>query len=178
MSCATSLPAPSASRRASTRSETILWPTLATLLPHYPDIKMEIIIDYGLTDIVAGHYDAGVRLGEQIAKDMIAVRIGPDMRMAVVGAPSYFETHPRPKQPQDLTQHDCINLRLPTYGSVYAWEFEKNGREVKVHVEGQLVFNNLALRLNAALAGLGLAYLPEDQVLTHIAAGRLIRVLA
>jgi len=156
----------------------ILWPTLATLLPHYPDVKMEIVIDYGLTDIVAGHYDAGVRLGEQVAKDMIAVRIGPDMRMAVVGAPSYFEAHSRPKQPQDLTQHDCIGLRLPTYGSIYAWEFEKNGREVKVHVEGRLVFNNLALRLNAAMAGLGLAYLPEDQVLTHIAAGRLIRVLA
>ena len=139
---------------------------------------MEIVIDYGLTDIVAEHYDAGVRLGEQIAKDMIAVRIGPDMRMAVVGAPSYFETHPRPKQPQDLTQHSCINQRLPTYGSVYAWEFEKNGREMKVHTDGQLVFNNLALRLNAAMAGLGLAYLPEDQVLTYIAAGRLIRVLA
>ena len=132
-------------------ADTILWPILATFLPHYPDIKMEIVIDYGLTDIVAGHYDAGVRLGEQIAKDMIAVRIGPDMRMAIVGAPSYFETHARPKQPQDLTQHDCINLRLPTYGSVYAWEFEKGGRDVKVHVEGKLVFNNLALRLNAAL---------------------------
>jgi len=158
-------------------ADTILWPTLATLLPHYPDIKMEIVIDYGLTDIVAGHYDAGVRLGEQIAKDMIAVRIGPDMRMAVVGAPSYFEAHPRPKQPQDLTQHDCIGLRLPTYGNVYAWEFEKNGREVNVHVEGRLVFNNLALRLSAAMAGLGLAYLPEDQVLSHIAAGRLVRVL-
>jgi DNA-binding transcriptional LysR family regulator len=159
-------------------AQTILWPSLATLLPNYPDIKMEIVIDYGLTDIVAGHYDAGVRLGEQVAKDMIAVCIGPDMRMAVVGAPSYFETHPRPKQPQDLTQHDCINLRLPTYGNVYAWEFEKNGRELKVHVEGQLVFNNLALRLNAAMAGLGLAYLPEDQVVTYVAAGRLIRVLA
>ena len=156
----------------------ILWPTLATLLPHYPDIKLEIVIDYGLTDIVAEHYDAGVRLGEQIAKDMVAVRIGPDMRMAVVGAPSYFETHSRPKQPRDLTQHNCIGLRLPTYGSVYAWEFEKNGREVKVHVDGQLMFNNLALRLNAAQAGVGLAYLPEDQVLTHIAAGQLLRVLA
>jgi DNA-binding transcriptional LysR family regulator len=159
-------------------AQTILWPSLATLLPNYPDIKMEIVIDYGLTDIVAGHYDAGVRIGEQVAKDMIAVCIGPDMRMAVVGAPSYFETHPRPKQPQDLTQHDCINLRLPTYGNVYAWEFEKNNRELKVHVEGQLVFNNLALRLNAAMAGLGLAYLPEDQVVTYVAAGRLIRVLA
>jgi DNA-binding transcriptional LysR family regulator len=157
---------------------TILWPALETLLPHYPDIKMEIIIDYGLTDIVAEHYDAGVRLGEQVAKDMVALRIGPDMRMAVVGAPSYFATHPRPRQPQDLTQHDCINLRLPTYGSVYAWEFEKNGREIKVHVEGRLVFNNLALRLSAAQAGLGLAYLPEDQVRTLIASGRLVRVLA
>jgi DNA-binding transcriptional LysR family regulator len=159
-------------------AQMILWPTLAALLPHYPDIKLEIVVDYGLTDIVAEHYDAGVRPGEQIAKDMVAVRIGPDMRMAVVGAPSYFETHSRPKQPRDLTQHNCIGLRLPTYGSVYAWEFEKNGREVKVHVDGQLMFNNLALRLNAAMAGLGLAYLPEDQVLTHIAAGRLIRVLA
>jgi len=159
-------------------ADTILWPALATLLPQYPDIKMEIVIDYGLTDIVAGHYDAGVRLGEQIAKDMIAVRIGPDMRMAVVGAPAYFERHPRPRHPQDLMRHVCVNLRLPTYGSVYIWEFEKNGREVKVHVEGQLVFNNLALRLNAAMAGLALAYVPEDQVLTHIAGGRLIRVLS
>ena len=157
--------------------DALLLPKLAKLLRDYPDIHVELIVDYGLTDIVAGHYDAGVRLGEQIAKDMIAVRIGPDMRMAVVAAPSYFETHPRPKQPQDLTQHDCINLRLPTHGNVYAWEFEKNGREQKVHVEGRLVFNNLALRLNAATAGLGLAYLPEDQVLAHVAAGRLIRVL-
>ena len=138
---------------------------------------MEIIVDYGLTDIVAERYDAGVRLGEQVAKDMIAVRIGPDMRMAVVGAPSYFARRPRPKKPQDLTAHDCINLRLPTYGGLYAWEFEKRGRELKVRVEGQLVFNNIALRLNAALAGFGLAYLPEDQVQTHLADGRLIRVL-
>jgi DNA-binding transcriptional LysR family regulator len=156
----------------------ILSPALAKLLPHYPDIKVEIIIDYGLTDIVAEHYDAGVRLGEQVAKDMIAVRIGSDMRMAVVGAPSYFARRPQPKRPQDLTAHDCINLRLPTYGGLYAWEFEKRGRELKVRVEDRLVFNNLALRLNAALAGLGLAYLPEDQVQTHLADGRLIRVLA
>ena len=136
-------------------AETILWPALAKLLPDYPDIKVEVIVDYGLTDIVAERYDAGVRLGEQVAKDMIAVRIGPDMRMAVVGAPSYFARRPRPKTPQDLTAHDCINLRLPTYGGLYAWEFEKRGRELKVRVEGQLVFNNIALRLNAALAGLG-----------------------
>ena len=159
-------------------AESILWPALGKLLPKYPDIKVELMIDYGLTDIVAERYDAGVRLGEQIAKDMIAVRIGPDMRMAVVGAPSYFTRRPKPKRPQDLTAHTCINLRLPTYGSVYAWEFEKNGREMKVHVEGQLVFNNLALRVKAALSGCGLACLPEDQVRTHILDGRLIRVLA
>ena len=106
-------------------AEAILWPALAKFLPDYPDIKVEIVVDYGLTDIVAERYDAGVRLGEQVAKDMIAVRIGPDMRMAVVGAPSYFARRPRPKTPQDLTAHDCINLRLPTYGGLYAWEFEK-----------------------------------------------------
>jgi DNA-binding transcriptional LysR family regulator len=158
-------------------AEAILWPALAALLPRYPDIKVELIIDYGLTDIVAQRYDAGVRLGEQVAKDMIAVRIGPDFCMAVVGAPSYFERKPRPKKPQDLTGHDCINIRLPTYGGIYAWEFEKRGHELKVRVDGQLVFNNLALRMNAALAGLGLAYLPEDQVERHVAEGRLIRVL-
>jgi DNA-binding transcriptional LysR family regulator len=151
---------------------------LAKLLPNYPDITVEIIIDYGLTDIVAERYDAGIRHGDIVAKDMIAVPIGPDMRMAVVGAPSYFATRKRPRMPQDLTVHDCINLRLPTYGGLYAWEFEKDGRELKVRVEGQLVFNNLGLRLNAALAGLGLAYVPEDRVQTHLASGALIRVLA
>jgi DNA-binding transcriptional LysR family regulator len=155
----------------------VLWPALTTLLPRYPDIKVELMIDYGLTDIVAERYDAGVRLGEQVAKDMIAVRIGPDFGMAVVAAPSYFERKPKPKKPQDLTAHDCINVRLPTYGGIYAWEFEKRGRELKVRVEGQLVFNNIALRLNAVLAGLGLAYLPEDQVAPYLADGRLIRVL-
>jgi len=159
-------------------AEAILWPALAKLLPRYPDIKVELVIDYGLTDIVAERYDAGVRLGEQVAKDMIAVRIGPDFRMAVVGAPSYFARRPRPKTPQELTAHDCINIRLPTYGGVYAWEFEKRGRGLKVRVDGQLVFNNTALRLKAALAGLGLAYLPDDQVEKHLADGRLIRVLA
>jgi DNA-binding transcriptional LysR family regulator len=158
-------------------AETILWPSLAKLLPRYPDIRVELIIDYGLTDIVAERYDAGVRLGEQVAKDMIAVRIGPDFRMAVVGAPSYFAGRPGPKAPQDLTAHDCINIRLPTHGGIYAWEFEKRGRALKVRVEGQLVFNNIALRVNAALAGLGLAYLPEDQVEEHLAEGRLVRVL-
>ena len=156
----------------------ILWPTLEKVLPDYPDIKVEIVIDYGLTDIVAERFDAGIRLGEQVAKDMIAVRIGPDMRMAVVGAPSYFEKRSRPRTPQDLTAHECINLRLPTYGGIYVWEFEKRGRELKVRLEGQLVVNSIALRLNAALAGFGLAYLPEDQVQAQLAEGRLIRVLA
>jgi len=159
-------------------AEAILWPALAKLLPRYPYIKVELIVDYGLTDIVAERYDAGVRIGEQVAKDMIAVRIGPDFRMAVVGAPSYFAGRPKPKHPQDLTAHDCINIRLPTYGGIYAWEFEKRGCALKVRVEGQWVFNNIALRANAALAGLGLAYLPEDQVREHVAEGRLVRVLA
>jgi DNA-binding transcriptional LysR family regulator len=157
---------------------TVLWPALARLLPDYPDIKVEIVIDYGLTDIVAERYDAGVRTGELVAKDMVAVRIGPDMRSAIVGAPSYFAARARPKTPQDLTAHACINLRLPTHGGLYAWEFEKGGREIRVRVEGQLVFNGTAPMLDAALAGLGLAYVPEDTVQTHIADGRLIRVLA
>jgi DNA-binding transcriptional LysR family regulator len=159
-------------------AETILWPALAKLLPDYPDVRVEAIVDYGLTDIVAERYDAGVRLGEQVARDMIAVRIGADMRMAVVGAPSYFTRRERPRTPQDLTDHACINIRLPTYGGLYVWEFEKGGRELKVRVEGQLVFNNIALRMKAALAGFGLAYLPEDQVQAHLADGRLVRVLA
>ncbi|MBX5167118.1 MULTISPECIES: LysR family transcriptional regulator [unclassified Rhizobium] len=155
----------------------VLWPALEKLLPDYPDIHVEIIVDYGLTDIVAERYDAGVRLGEQVAKDMIAVRIGPDMSMAVVGAPAYFDNRATPLTPQELTDHNCINLRLPTYGGVYAWEFEKDGHALRVRVEGQLVFNNIALRLNAVLAGLGLAYLPEDAVQAHFADGRLVRVL-
>ena len=156
---------------------TVLQPALATLLPRYPDIKVEIIVDYGLTDIVAGGYDAGVRLGEQVAKDMIAVRIGPDLRMAVVGSPSYFERHPVPRTPQDLTTHNCINSRLPTRGGLFPWDLERDGREVNVRVEGQLIFNNSALRLSSALDGLGLAYMPEDQAMPHIASGRLVRVL-
>ncbi|MGX1323794.1 DNA-binding transcriptional LysR family regulator [Bradyrhizobium sp. USDA 377] len=159
-------------------AQTILWPALAKLLPRYPDIKVELVVDYGLTDIVAERYDAGVRLGEQVAKDMIAVRIGPEMRMAVVGSPAYFAAHSKPKRPQDLTEHNCINLRLPTYGGIYAWEFEKRGRAMKVRVDGQLVFNTGLLRMNAVLAGLGLAYVPEDIVKREIADGRLIRVLA
>src|SRR2546430_3401788 len=159
-------------------ADSILVPKLAKLLRAYPDIKVEIIVDYGLTDIVAERYDAGVRNGEQVAKDMIAVRIGPDARMAVVGAPSYFKGRAEPKKPQDLIGHNCINLRLPTHGGLYAWEFEKANRELKVRVEGQFTFNSTGPMLNAALAGLGLAYVPEGLVQPHIAKGRLTRVLA
>ncbi|MEK1887010.1 MAG: LysR family transcriptional regulator [Phyllobacterium sp.] len=155
----------------------VLQPALKRFLPEHPDVNVEIIVDYGLTDIVAEGYDAGVRMGEQVAKDMIAVRIGPEMRMAVVGSPSYFEKYPIPQNPQDLTAHRCINMRLPTYGGLFPWGLEKDGREVKVRGDGQLVFNNLGLRLNSALDGLGITYVPEDQVLPHIAAGHLIRVL-
>lgn len=159
-------------------ADTILLPKLAKFLPRYPDIKVEVSIDDRLVDIVAERFDAGVRDGELVAKDMIAARIGPDMRMAVVGAPGYFAKHPLPKKPQDLTEHHCINLRLPTRGSLYAWEFEKGRRKLNVRVEGQVVFNRPAQMLNAALAGMGLAYLLEDVVRRHIAAGRLKRVLA
>ena len=158
-------------------ADAILLPKLAKLLRAYPDIKVEIIIDYGLTDIVTQRYDAGVRSGEQVAKDMIAVRIGPDMRMAVVGAPAYFRKRPEPKRPQDLIGHNCINLRLPTHGGLYAWEFEKAGRELKVRVEGQLTFNATAQMLNAALSGLGLTYVPEGLAQPHIVKRRLKRVL-
>src|SRR5438067_13125268 len=158
-------------------TDAILMPRLAKLLREYPDIKVEIIIDYGLTDIVSESYDAGVRAGEQVAKDMIAVRIGPDTRMAVVGAPSYFRKRSEPKRPQDLIGHNCINLRLPTHGGLYAWEFEKGGRELKVRVEGQLIFNTTAQMLNAALAGLGLAYVPEGMAQPYLARRRLKRVL-
>jgi DNA-binding transcriptional LysR family regulator len=157
--------------------DTVLIPKLAGLLRQYPDVKVEFIVDYGLTNIVAERFDAGVRNGEQIAKDMIAVRIGPDTRMAVVGAPSYFKGRADPKQPQDLIGHNCINLRLPTHGSLYAWEFEKGSRELRVRVEGQITCNGSAQMLNAALAGAGLAYLPEGMTEAHVAKGRLKRVL-
>jgi DNA-binding transcriptional LysR family regulator len=158
-------------------ADTILWPKLTKFLRDYPDIKVEITVEYGLTDIVAQRYDAGVRSGEQVARDMIAVRIGPDIRMAVVGAPSYFAKRSLPKKPQDLTNHKCINLRLATYGGLYAWEFERGGRELKVRVDGQLIFNGSVQMLNAALAGFGLAYLPEELAQPHLTRGRLKRVL-
>jgi DNA-binding transcriptional LysR family regulator len=157
--------------------ETILWPKLATFLPGYPDINVEIVVDNGLTDIVAERFDAGVRFGEQVAKDMIAVRIGPDLSFVVVGAPSYLAQRPPPTTPQDLLGHLCINQRLPTYGGLYAWELEKGGRQLRVRVEGQLVFNGIFQVLDAALAGFGLAYVPEDLAQPHLAQGRLEQVL-
>ncbi len=158
-------------------ADAILLPKITKLLREYPDIKIEIVIDYGLTDIVAQRLDAGVRSGEQVASGMIAVRIAPDMRMAVVGSPAYFKNRSEPKKPQDLIGHNCINLRLPTHGGLYAWEFEKGGRELKVRVEGQLIFNSTVQMLNAALAGLGLVYAPEGMVQPYLARGRLKRVL-
>ena len=159
-------------------SQTILAPALAKLLPNYPDISIEIINDYRLTDIAADRFDAGIRLGEQVAQDMIAVRIGPDFDQIVVGAPSYFKKQSKPKTPHDLAEHRCIALRLPTSGGLWSWPFVKNGRELKVRPQGQLAFNTIALHLHMALAGLGLAYLPEDVVKDHLAKGRLVRVLA
>jgi DNA-binding transcriptional LysR family regulator len=156
----------------------VLWPALERFLPKYPEIKVEIVIDYGLTDIVAQRFDAGVRPGETVASGMISVRIAPDMRMAVVGAPAYFAEHKPPKAPQDLTDHNCINLRLPTHGGLYAWEFEKAGREMNVRVDGQLVLGTATFMLMAARAGFGLAYLPEEEVRSDLESGRLIRVLA
>jgi DNA-binding transcriptional LysR family regulator len=155
----------------------VLAPALDKFLPDNPDVNVEITVDYGLTDIVAERYDAGVRLGEQLAKDMIAIKIGPEMRMAVVGAPSYLRQHLWPEVPQDLTAHNCIQIRMPTHGNILQWEFEKDGHELNVRVEGQMVFNNIAMRLDAVRRGLGLAYMPDDLVAEDIAKGTLIRVL-
>ena len=159
-------------------AETILWPTLAPLLAEYPDINVEIISDYGLKDIVADRYDAGVRLGEQVDKDMISVPLARNFCFAVVGAPSYFEGRQLPLTPHDLTEHSCIKLRLPTHGGFYLWEFDKDGRELKVRVEGRAAFSTVSMMRQAALDGLGLAYLPEDQVEGAIDEGRLVHVLA
>ncbi|WP_454915579.1 LysR family transcriptional regulator [Xanthobacter sediminis] len=156
---------------------TVLWPALERLLPGYPDIHVELSVDSSFTDIVAERFDAGVRLGEALAKDMVAVRIGPDLRMALVGAPAYFERHPMPRTPHDLAEHRCINMRLQTLGGLYAWELEKEGREVRARVDGQLTFNSLPMILRAAAAGFGLAFVMEDQAEAHLADGRLVRVL-
>lgn len=159
-------------------AETILWPKLAPLLAQYPDINVEIISEYGLKDIVADRYDAGVRLGEQVDQDMVSVRISRDLRFAVVGAPSYFATRTAPKEPQDLVEHSCIRLRLPTHGGFYLWDFQKDGRELKARVEGRTAFNTISMMRQAALDGFGLAYLPHDMVDGAIADGRLVQVLA
>jgi DNA-binding transcriptional LysR family regulator len=156
---------------------TAIWPRLGPFLKRYPDINVEVTTESALTDIVAERYDAGVRLGESIAKDMIAVRIGPDWSMAVVGSPDYFASHPPPRTPHELTAHDCINLRLMSYGGYYAWEFEKDGQRLNVRVDGHLAFNASPPILAAALDGHGLACIPEDTAAPHIAAGRLKRVL-
>lgn len=158
-------------------ANSVLWPKVEKFLPAYPDINIEVSIDYGLIDIVAQRYDAGIRLGGQVAKDMIAMRIAPDMRMAVVGSPGYFSKREPPQSPQDLTAHNCIGLRLPTRGGLMMWEFDRSEEELKVRVRGQLVFNSSSPMVKAALAGFGLAYLPEDMVLSQVNAGALIRVL-
>ena len=158
-------------------ADTILWPKLSKLLPDYPDLRIEININYGMIDIVEQRFDAGVRHGDQIAKDMIAMRIAPDMRMAIVGSPSYFAARKKPVTPQELTAHNCANLRLPTYGGLYAWEFAKDGQELQVQVPGQMIFNTTPQMLTAALQGYGLACVPEDLVQQHMAEGRLLRVL-
>lgn len=160
-------------------ADSVLWPKLCRFLPDHPDIRVEISVDYGMTDIVAQRFHAGVRLGDEVEKDMVAVRIGPDFRVVVVGAPAYFAHRPRPETPQDLAAHDCINLRLPTHDSFMSWEFEHHGHghAVRAHVQGQLAFNMGSHILRAALAGFGLACLPEDRVTAHVASGQLIPVL-
>lgn len=158
-------------------ASTILWPKLSRLLPDYPDIQLEINIGYGLIDIVAERFDAGVRIGDQIAKDMIAVRISPDFRMAVAASPAYFANRPKPQTPKDLTSHNCANLRMATHGGLYAWEFAQGGEDFDVQVSGQIIFNTSTQLLNAALEGYALTYAPEDVIQPHVEAGRLVRVL-
>lgn len=157
--------------------DTVLWPRLAKVLPQYPDIKVELVVDYGLTDIVTDRFDIGVRWGDQVGKDMIAVRIGQDARLAIVGSPGYLSRCPAPKHPKDLINHDCIRLRLPTRGGVYAWELKKGPRNIHVRVDGQFTFNGAYQMLNAAIDGAGLAFVPEDLAEPHVAAGRLLWVL-
>jgi DNA-binding transcriptional LysR family regulator len=158
-------------------ARTVVWPAVTKLQSEFPDINVELTSDERLIDIVEERYDAGVRLGEQVAKDMVAVRIGPDIRMMVIGSPSYFADHARPETPHDLMQHNCINVRLPTLGGLYAWEFERDGQRVSVRVEGRLVFTDIELNATAALAGHGLAFVMEDLIAEHLASGRLIQVL-
>ncbi|MGC3962816.1 MAG: LysR family transcriptional regulator [Rhodocyclaceae bacterium] len=157
--------------------QSIVWPRLLPWLPRYPDIKLEISSENRFADIVAERFDIGIRLGADVAKDMIAVRIAPDMRLVVVGSPSYFARLPPPLTPQELSGHDCIGLRLPTYGGLMPWEFRVAERAVNLHVEGRLIFNRSHQVVDAALAGLGLAWVPEDMARPHIDTGHLISVL-
>ncbi len=159
-------------------TNTVLYPALRDLLPNYPDIKVEIVSDYGLADIVADRFDAGVRLGEDVDKDMIAVRIAPDLQNAIVGSPAYLERNSTPLVPQDLVHHQCINLRISAVRGFYIWDFEKDGQALKVRVDGQLAFNTIDMLTQSALDGFGLAHVPLDQVEDHVASGRLKRVLA
>ena len=158
-------------------ADAILWPRLSRVLREHPALKIEMVIDYGLVDIVAERFDIGVRNGDQVAKDMIAVRIAPDARFVIVGAPSYLGRHPAPTTPQQLLAHNCINLRLPTHGGLYAWELKKGKRLMQVRVDGQVVVNSTYQKLRAALDGAGLAFMPEALAAPHVAAGRLQWVL-
>lgn len=155
----------------------IVWPKLEPVLHDYPDIHVEFSIDNGFRNIVEERFDAGVRLGESLDKDMIAVRIGPDWRLVVVASPSYFARNPKPETPQDLVRHNCMNHRQSRSGGLYAWEFAKGGRELRVRVEGQLTYNSTTNMVDAAISGLGVAYVPENIVTQHIAGGRLVQVL-
>lgn len=155
----------------------LLWPKLKPFLRQYPEINVELVVDNGFVDIVEGRFDAGIRLGESVDKDMIAVKIGPDMRMVVVGAPAYFAEHGIPQTPHELQQHRCINMRLPTAGGLYHWEFEKDGKPLRVKVEGQLTFNLLAERIDAASSGFGIACVPEDMIQNEVKSGELIQIL-
>lgn len=159
-------------------AETILWPALAKFLAEYPDVHVDLIVDNTLRDIVSERFDAGIRMGERVARDMIAVRIGPEIRMAAVATPCYFTKHGKPKNPEDLAQHSCINMRFATLGNVYAWEFEKGSREVNVKVEGQLTVNDIDVIKEAALHGVGIGFMPDDIAQPHIDAGKLVRVLS
>ncbi|MBS0611796.1 MAG: LysR family transcriptional regulator [Proteobacteria bacterium] len=158
-------------------ASTILWPALEEFLPQYPEVRVEVISDARLTDIVTERFDAGIRLGESVAKGMVAVPIGPPMRMLVVGTPRYLAARPPIKSPRDLVHHDCINIRFLTHGGLYTWEFEKGGRALNVRVEGRLTFNSMTQVLTAARAGFGLAFAQEDRVEADIAARRLQAVL-
>jgi DNA-binding transcriptional LysR family regulator len=158
-------------------AETILWPAVGRLLKDYPEVTVEISVDSHLTDIITDRFDAGIRLGEQVAKDMIAVRIGPELRMAVVGAPSYFSAHGRPETPHDLTTHACVNIRMQTKGGLYTWEFGHEGRDLHVRVEGRLILNDVPMILTAAAEGIGVACVLEDQAEAMLKMGRLERVL-